>query len=105
MSDPTKPNSGWVALCRVTLRFIWACLTLYIGWFLWRSASVDWWGLWVIGGLCLLGGGVSMIASLFRFGVLILNQRGWRGFRKLGAKPKADTLTQDRDLIDHTRLP
>jgi len=60
-------NPGWKDVARINFRFIGAVLAFGYGYAAWQMASKPWWGLWLIGGLGMFGGGIAFLAAFFKF--------------------------------------
>ena len=90
MSDPGKVNIPWKRVWQINLRFLGGAIAFFYGWLCWQGASPTWWGLWLIGAVGLVGGGLRIVVTLFEVFGLILSLRPWRKITDKAAKPKAD---------------
>ncbi len=84
----------------INRRFILAALALFYGWLCWQWTSPEWWGFGLTAILCLIGGGVHLIATIFRVVAIIKRGRAVETFKRQGSKARADHMVSERDLKD-----
>ncbi|WP_299870536.1 hypothetical protein [uncultured Hoeflea sp.] len=78
--------------CKVVGDSVVAGLFSAIGWFLWHTTSLDWWGLGVMALLC-----AAYVAALVIRSLRVLWSHGWYEWRlrrhlRTGTAPKSDRL-------------
>ena len=104
MNDPTGNRASFGQVFRLIMCMLGGALLTWLGWLSCSNASIDLWPLWLLGVVCLLGGGVQLIQTTFQVLGLLIGHTRWRRDRRLGRTPKADALARDADLAEHGRL-
>lgn len=79
-------------------RFIAAGLALAYGWLCWQWASPEWWGLYYVAIVCLVGGGAEMIAIALKIAGIIKRRGEIAVFERQGGAPRADHMADESDL-------
>ncbi len=105
MSDPTRHEITWGAILRLNFRFLMSALIFYWGWLAWQPISKEWWGFWLIGGLCLLYAPILFAGTAWTAFKLFRDQHRWRKYRALGVTPRADRIAADQEIAQKARLP
>lgn len=105
MSDPTRKGHTLGRAFRVSLRIVGGFLFGWLGWLAWVNASIEWWPLWPFGVVFMVTGGAQLIGSTFEALGMMLGHTRWRRYRRLGGKPKADSMARDREIAEYGRLP
>lgn len=98
MRHPGDQEISWKAVLQINMRLIFAAMILFYGWLCWQMASIDWWGFYLMGPMCFVAGGLEGLRALARAISLIRALHRWKRFQKLGNRPKADGMVQDRDF-------
>lgn len=98
MKHPGDQEIGWKAVVQINARFVCAAIILFYGWLCWQMASIEWWGFYLLGPMCLFAGSLEALRAIYRAVQLVLARRRWKRFQKLGNRPKADGMVQDRDF-------
>ena len=96
--DPSNQKVKPWEILKINVRFVFACLILFYGWLCWQMASIEWWGFYLLGPMCFVAGSTECIAGIKRAWEAISKHRTWKRFQKLGNRPKADGMVQDRDF-------
>ncbi|MEO0486240.1 MAG: hypothetical protein AAF092_10045 [Pseudomonadota bacterium] len=98
MSDPTRQGVPWGRLFRLTLRFFGGSFLGFLGWLAWSYASLDAFGFYFFGILGLWGGLIVLVRASVELIQILIGSGQWRRYRRLGRKPKADTMAKEHDL-------
>jgi hypothetical protein len=93
-------NPGWKDVVRINFRFIGAVLAFGYGYACWQLASKPWWGFWLIGGLCMFGGGVNFLGACFDLKSVYKRYRELKTFDGKGVEARADRAPDHSDLKD-----
>jgi len=103
MSDPSKNEVSGKRIWQINMRFLFGTAIFVLGMICWNNASMVYWQLWLLGGMCLIGGGSQLLRTCFEVIGLIFSHFRWGKFRKQGVKPRADRMVRDDDFSDGGR--
>lgn len=93
-------DPGWKDVARINFRFMGAVLAFGYGWACWQMASKPWWGFWLIGGLCMFGGGISFLRALFELIGVYRRFRKLKSFGGESVEARADRAPDHSELKD-----
>ena len=100
MSDPSHFTVTWKRVFAINLGFLLGVLAMGLGWLCWNAASPELWGLWVAGGMGLVGGGARIIESLCDVFKYALLPCPWRILARGVSAQKADPKPARQSLRD-----
>lgn len=103
MNDPATLDISWRQVLRINGRFFVGGLSTTSGWLAWTNATPEWWGLWVIGALSLMGGVAELLRAGFETVQLIIARSRLRRFERKGRDQKADPIASDQDMVEAGR--